>query len=695
MNKMNETNKWSCDVMKLPVILSGPIIRRVEASQIYIWIATSQKFDILPELYQVSQTEGEDEFHYDRLRVHAETKTIKMGDQLYIHLIKVMPHSRSFPIETLLGYNLQLTNESEEVDLQSLGFLTPHHPRSIVYGNLQYPTFFIHGDTKTNILYGSCRKPHGEGPDALVSGDHAIEKSYLHLSDRPSSLFLLGGQIYADDVADPIAPFLFNLGEKLMGNKQEDLAKLNKKFKKDPLQPSSPPLSDRQSIMENDGQFTSRNAKNHLITLGEYAAMYLLAWNPDLWDLAMNSIQTNPFEEELQGEKNFYFMYPDGGAYINQNELELLQKKSEYDTQSEALTQFYETLPKIRRLLANIPTYMIFDDHDVTDDWNSSFEWKEKVSYAPLGRHVVANGLGAYWAFQGWGNDPDSFDRLFIEKMENYFESFDVKSKAYRNWIKLLWNFDSWSFVAPTQPKTVFLDTRTQRNDPRLQEKERVQGPELIRAEAWARVSKQLTASGWKSGTPLVIVSAVPFYGIELIEHVLFRYISPLRHLKIPVETLLDLEAWQYNGKGVSAFLNQMSKWNPSHCFILSGDAHIASSAISDICFQDGEEMTLHQFTSSPLKNGSFSGVPKFFLKTAVKFYKWTKSTPIKRSCSPTHKISHGKQRSSDIWYEAIRFHALEKEGALFKTNNNLGLLTIDLETTKNTLLMGPKNKLD
>lgn len=31
----------------------------------------------------------------------------------------------------------------------------------------------------------------------------------------------------------------------------------------------------------------------------------------------------------------------------------------------------------------------------------------------------------------------------------------------------------------------------------------------------------------------------------------------------------------------------------------------------------------------------------------------------------------------------------LEKEGSIIKTDNNLGLLTIDLETMQNTLLMG------
>jgi hypothetical protein len=34
-----------------------------------------------------------------------------------------------------------------------------------------------------------------------------------------------------------------------------------------------------------------------------------------------------------------------------------------YDREIAALTEFRRTLPKVRRALANTPTYMIFDDH--------------------------------------------------------------------------------------------------------------------------------------------------------------------------------------------------------------------------------------------------------------------------------------------------------------------------------------------
>lgn len=60
------------------------------------------------------------------------------------------------------------------------------------------------------------------------------------------------------------------------------------------------------------------------------------------------------------------------------------------------------------RVLAHLPSYMIFDDHEVTDDWNADPEWlktihsaKDKLAMWPM---TVTDALAAYWVYQGWGN---------------------------------------------------------------------------------------------------------------------------------------------------------------------------------------------------------------------------------------------------------------------------------------------------
>ena len=70
---------------------------------------------------------------------------------------------------------------------------------------------------------------------------------------------------------------------------------------------------------------------------------------------------------------------------------------------------FLDDLPKVRRVLANVPTLMIFDDHEITDDWNLHLRWARRTYGSALGRAMVRNLLGAYALFQHWGNDPEAF----------------------------------------------------------------------------------------------------------------------------------------------------------------------------------------------------------------------------------------------------------------------------------------------
>ena len=76
------------------------------------------------------------------------------------------------------------------------------------------------------------------------------------------------------------------------------------------------------------------------------------------------------------------------------------------------LASFGRGLRAVRRVLANVPTYMILDDHDVTDDWFMNREWCNRVLSQQgdtLGRRVIRNALIAYAVFQAWGNNPDQF----------------------------------------------------------------------------------------------------------------------------------------------------------------------------------------------------------------------------------------------------------------------------------------------
>ncbi|NUR91327.1 MAG: alkaline phosphatase family protein, partial [Nonomuraea sp.] len=64
------------------------------------------------------------------------------------------------------------------------------------------------------------------------------------------------------------------------------------------------------------------------------------------------------------------------------------------------------TDPELRWLLSTVPTAMIFDDHDLRDDWNTSASWREKMASTSWWQRRVVAGLGAYWVYQHLGNLP-------------------------------------------------------------------------------------------------------------------------------------------------------------------------------------------------------------------------------------------------------------------------------------------------
>jgi hypothetical protein len=69
------------------------------------------------------------------------------------------------------------------------------------------------------------------------------------------------------------------------------------------------------------------------------------------------------------------------------------------------------TDPEIRWLMSTVPTSMIFDDHDVRDDWNTSQVWREQMAAKPWWRARIRAGLASYWVYQHLGNlGPDELE---------------------------------------------------------------------------------------------------------------------------------------------------------------------------------------------------------------------------------------------------------------------------------------------
>ncbi|MFH8792819.1 alkaline phosphatase D family protein [Streptomyces sp. NPDC017941] len=79
---------------------------------------------------------------------------------------------------------------------------------------------------------------------------------------------------------------------------------------------------------------------------------------------------------------------------------------------------YYESWldPEVRWLLSTVPSCMIFDDHDVIDDWNTSASWLAEMRATPWWRERILSGLMSYWVYQHIGNLPPEElerDKLF------------------------------------------------------------------------------------------------------------------------------------------------------------------------------------------------------------------------------------------------------------------------------------------
>ncbi len=69
------------------------------------------------------------------------------------------------------------------------------------------------------------------------------------------------------------------------------------------------------------------------------------------------------------------------------------------------------TSPVERWLLSVVPSAMIFDDHDMIDDWNISEAWVEEIRQEPWWEEHIVGGLVSYWIYQHLGNlSPEQID---------------------------------------------------------------------------------------------------------------------------------------------------------------------------------------------------------------------------------------------------------------------------------------------
>jgi hypothetical protein len=76
-------------------------------------------------------------------------------------------------------------------------------------------------------------------------------------------------------------------------------------------------------------------------------------------------------------------------------------------TDFQEYTRLYQDswgVPEIRWLFSTVSVSMIFDDHEIQDNWNGSYLWLEENRRKPWWKEKMAGALSAYWIYQHLGN---------------------------------------------------------------------------------------------------------------------------------------------------------------------------------------------------------------------------------------------------------------------------------------------------
>ena len=558
----------------LPLVLAGPVLRRCTPSKLTLWLATSQPVagklqlnpsSVSPVTISPQQWRG-------------SGQQIQAAEQLWLQLVEI-ELAEALPRDCWIGYELSFAPLSHPD--QPLDALTDHDFISwrqwapdLAYPGKESPGFVLKSRLD-KLLHGSCRKPHHASADGLWRADD--ELAAQPAENWPALLMMSGDQIYADDVA---APFLASIHRfcAQLGFADETLPCSDVSTASE-LHTQNPHYYHREALLPDTegGQavtdlvfggarkpvFTSDNAHNHLISLGEVLAMYLLVWSPAGWQhLSLPGIT-------------------DLAQTLTPDQADLYLKESR------ELEHFVSGLSKVRRVMAHLPVAMIFDDHDITDDWNLTVAWEQTAYGHDFSRRIIGNTLIGYLLCQGWGNAPEQIPQKLLDQTAQTLNS--PGGESHDRLIDDLIRFPHWHYQWDTHPVLLVLDTRTHRW---RSERSPDQPSGLMDWEALTDLQQSLIGHD-----AVVMVSPAPVFGVKLIEVIqrLFTWFGkPL---------MVDAENWMAHQGSAYALMNLFRHpKTPKNFVILSGDVHY--SFVYDIELRGHERgPDIWQITSSGIKN--------------------------------------------------------------------------------------------
>jgi hypothetical protein len=274
--------------------------------------------------------------------------------------------------------------------------------------------------------------------------------------------------------------------------------------------------------------------------------------------------------------------------------------------------------PAVERwVLSVVPSAMIFDDHDMIDDWNTSQTWCDGIKRHPWWEEHVTAGLMSYWVYQHLGNlsPAEIRDEGMLER---FVEAGDATG-ALTAWAKDAntrepgsggYRFSYWRALGPV--RLVVIDCR----------QSRVLEPgarRMIDEEDWSWV----VAHADVECEHLVLATSVPVVmpgGMHDLEQWdervangawgrLFARVAEF------VRQAVDLEDWSAFHTSFVAFMDLLqtvatkrdgAAEPPATVLVLSGDVHFSYRARAKFLVEADEPAPtsrVHQIVNSPIRN--------------------------------------------------------------------------------------------
>jgi hypothetical protein len=261
--------------------------------------------------------------------------------------------------------------------------------------------------------------------------------------------------------------------------------------------------------------------------------------------------------------------------------------------------------PDIRWLLATVPSTMIFDDHDVHDDWNISAAWVREMRATPWWEERIVGAFMSYWIYQHIGNlaPPELAEERLLQEL-SADEDGGPRLRRFAHAIDRDTSASRFAFHRDFgRSRLVVVDSRAARV---LAEGSR----DMVDAEEWEWIAEHARGAY----DHLIIASTLPVFMTHAIdsleawnEAVCSGAWGRLgARLGEKLRRSLDLEHWpafQRSFRTMVELLHELAEGPdaPSTISFIGGDVHTAYVAEVDLGAR--QQSRVFQIVCSPFRN--------------------------------------------------------------------------------------------